>query len=91
MCDEAHCATVAAFCSFWLPLQGYCSNLNEILGPLSNFMCVVDHMSDYSQTIFSQDFQYITRYIVFSFNLLILHLLDSFFHFTLQNIRAFSL
>jgi hypothetical protein len=39
-------------------------------------------------TTFSQQFQYIPRYIIIC-SLLIPHLLDSFCHFTLQNIRAF--
>jgi len=42
-CDEADCAMLAAFCSFWLLQSNHC-NFNEILGPLSSFIYTADQL-----------------------------------------------
>jgi len=79
-------AMVAAFCSFWLLLGHQCS-FTEILGPLSSVICVVDQLFHYSETIFSEQFEYIPSCII-SCSILIPHLRDRLASFTLKNIRA---
>jgi len=90
MCDEVDCAMVAAFYSFGLLLYGNHCNCSEILGPFCSFTYVVDHLCHNSEFTFSQQLQYIPGCIIIPCSLLIPHFLDGFFHFTLQNIRAFS-
>ena len=63
--------------------------MNEVLGRMSGYQYIVDQFCHQSETIFSQRLPYIPRYIIISRILLIPHLLDRFFHFTLQNIRVF--
>jgi hypothetical protein len=75
VCDEADCVMVTAFCRFWLLLYINHCNLCEIVGPMSSFMHLVDQLCRYSETIFTQQSEYI------SCNLIIPHLLDSFFPF----------
>ena len=82
-----NCAMVTAYCSFWFLLYGNHCNYSEIPGPLSSVVCVVDQLCHYSETIFSQQFEYIPRYNI-SCKLLIPHLVDSFSNVTLQNTRA---
>ena len=56
---------VAAFCSYCLLYENHC-NFCEILGPLSSLMYNVDQLCHYSETIFSEEFQNIPRYIISS-------------------------
>jgi hypothetical protein len=51
-------------------------------------MYVIDRLYHYSETIFSQQYEYIPRYTI-TYCLLIPHLLDTFFQFTVQNIWVF--
>ena len=78
-------AMVAAFCSFCL-LSGHQCSFIETLGPLPSVICVVDQLCHYSETIFSEQFEYIPSYIICS--VLIPHLLDRLASFALKNIRA---
>jgi len=56
---------VAAFCSYCLLYENHC-NFCEILGSLSSLMYTADQLYHYSETIFSQEFENIPRYIVSS-------------------------
>jgi len=61
----------------------------KIPGPFSIFIYVVDQSCQEFETIFLQQFEYILRYNIISCSLLMFHLLDTFFHFNVQDVRAF--
>ena len=83
MCNEADCVMIAAFCSFWLFSKAVFITSMKSLG-----QSLVSYMCQLFETIFSQQFEYIPRYVIIS-SLCIFHLLDSFFHLPAWNIRAY--
>ena len=87
-CGQDECAMVAAFCSFWLLLEGNSSDFSDIRWSPSSFIHVVDQLP-HSETIFSQYSVYIPSSIIVSYSLLTPGHFCSFFQLTLQNIRAF--
>ena len=57
---------------------------SEILVPSTSLMHIVDQFFHYFETIFSQQGEYVCRYIIMSCSCLIFHLLYTFSHFTVQ-------
>jgi len=84
-CSKAVAGMITAF----VALGFFCKNCNlsGIHGSISSFM-YVGELCHYSETIFPQQFDYTPRYIIISCSFLVPHFLDSFFCFTLQNVRA---
>jgi hypothetical protein len=77
------------FVAFAFFFKAVTVNATEILRPLSGFTRVVHLLCHCAETIFSEQFEYIRRYIIVSCRFVILHLRSSYFYYTTQNMAVF--